>query len=93
MLRHLFIVGYDVVCNKRRAKLLKAVKGHAIGGQKSLYECWFTSAEMQATMHTARTLIDADEDRVFFLQLDPRATVHTLGTAIAPADGEYFYVG
>lgn len=91
--RHLFLIGYDITCDRRRAHVLKAVKGHAVGGQKSLYECWFSSAEMQAAMHTVRTLIDADEDRVLFIRLDPRAVVHTLGTAVAPSDGDYFYVG
>ena len=40
MLRHLFLVGYDIASARRRRQALKAIKGHAIGGQKSLYECW-----------------------------------------------------
>ncbi len=93
MLRHLFLIGYDIVCDRRRAKVLKAVKGHAVGGQKSLYECWFTTGELQAAMHTVRTLIRADADRVVFIRLDERATIHSLGTATAPQDGDFFYVG
>lgn len=93
MLRHLFLVGYDISCSRRRRKALKAVKGHAIGGQKSMYECWLTSGELQQAMHALRGLIDPGTDRVVFVRLDPRATMHMLGTAVAPADGEYFYQG
>jgi CRISPR-associated protein Cas2 len=93
MLRHLFLVGYDIASAKRRRRALKAVKGHAIGGQKSLYECWLTAGELQSAMQTLRELIDADCDRVVFVRLDPRAAVHTLGTAVAPQDGEFFYQG
>jgi CRISPR-associated protein Cas2 len=93
MLRHLFLIGYDIASPRRRRQALKAVKGHAIGGQKSLYECWLTSGELQTAMQTLRRLIDPAQDRVVFVRLDPRATVRTLGKAVAPADGEFFYQG
>lgn len=93
MLRHLFIIGYDIACDRRRRRALKAVKGHAIGGQKSVHECWLTSGELQQAMATLRALIDPATDRVVFLRLDPRAMVHTLGVAVRPQDGEFFYQG
>ena len=93
MLRHLFIIGYDIASHRRRRHALKAVKGHAIGGQKSLYECWLTAGELQQAMATLRRLIDPMTDRVVLVRLDPRAAIHTLGVAVAPADGELFYQG
>ena len=57
MLRHLFLIGYDVSDAGRRRRALKAVKGNAIGGQKSLYECWLTAGELQEVMGTLRRLI------------------------------------
>ncbi len=93
MLRHLFIIGYDISSARRRSKALKAVKGHAIGGQKSLYECWLTAGELQQAMQSLRHLIDHATDRVVFVRLDPRAMVHTLGVAVRPQDGEFFYQG
>ncbi|MFN3829777.1 CRISPR-associated protein Cas2 [Tepidimonas ignava] len=93
MLRHLFLIGYDISSHKRRRQALKTVKGNAIGGQKSLYECWLTSAELQQAMHALRRIIDPQTDRVVFVQLDPRARVHTLGKAVAPQDSEFFYHG
>jgi len=93
MLRHLFLIGYDIACARRRSRALKTVKGHAIGGQKSLHECWLTAGELQQAMAALRRLIDPTEDRVVFVRLDPRASVHTLGVAIRPQDGEFFYQG
>jgi len=93
VIRHLFLVGYDIRCNRRRRHALKALKGNAIGGQKSVYECWLTQQELQALLVTLRELINPLTDRVVFLRLDPRATVHTLGVGIAPADGDFFYQG
>lgn len=93
MLRHLFLIGYDIASPRRRRRALKILKGHAIGGQKSLYECWLTSGELQAAMQALRTLIDPAEDRVVFVRLDPRAALRTLGKAVAPTDGEFFYQG
>lgn len=93
MMRHLFLVGYDISSARRRRKALKAVKGHAVGGQKSLYECWLTVGELQQTMRTLRRLIDDETDRVVFVRLDQRATVHTLGVAVPPGDADLFYQG
>ena len=93
MLRHLFLVGYDIACPRRRRRVLRALKGHAIGGQKSLYECWLTSGELQEAMHEVRLIIDTSLDRVMFVRLDTRAAIHTRGVAVEPADGELFYVG
>ncbi len=92
MQRHLFLVGYDIVCNRRRARVLRQVKGHAVGGQKSLYECWYTSAEFQKAMHAVRTMINTEEDRVVYVRLDPRASIHTIGVAVAPHDADFFYI-
>lgn len=93
MLRHLFLIGYDIASPRRLRHALMAVKANAVGGQKSLYECWLTAGELQQVMRTLRELIDPAEDRIVLLRLDPRATVHTLGTAVAPEDGEFFYQG
>jgi CRISPR-associated protein Cas2 len=93
MLRHLFIVGYDISSSRRRRLALKAIKGNAIGGQKSMYECWLTQRELQQVMATLRALIEAETDRVVFVRLDPRAAIHTLGAGVLPADGDHFYAG
>jgi CRISPR-associated protein Cas2 len=93
MWRHLFLIGYDIRNNRRRRHALRAIKGHAVGGQKSIYECWLTQGELQSAMAMLRSVIDAETDRVVLIRLDPRSTVKTLGVAVAPSDGEFFYHG
>jgi CRISPR-associated protein Cas2 len=90
--RNLYLVAYDVSSPRRRRRLLAAIKGYAIGGQKSLYECWLTEAELRSALTTARALLDPLTDRALFLRLDPRADVRVLGVAVAPADGEFFFL-
>jgi len=93
MIRHLFLVCYDISCAKRRRRALRLVKGNAVGGQKSVYECWLTHGELQQAISGLSGIINKIEDRVLLLRLDPRCTVWTLGAAVAPQDGEFFYQG
>lgn len=92
-MRQLYLISYDIRNNARRARVLRAIKGNAIGGQKSVYECWLDTNEFEAARYSISNLIDTDTDRVFFTRLDPRANVHTLGIAIPPGDGQMFYLG
>jgi CRISPR-associated protein Cas2 len=93
MIRHLFLIAYDISSASRRSKVLNAVKAHATGGQKSLYECWMSTGELQQAMLTIRRLIQPATDRVLIIRLDPRASVRTLGVAVEPSDDDYFYHG
>lgn len=93
MIRHLFLIAYDIRSARRRRRALALVKGHAVGGQKSLYECWLTAGELQQAMRALREIIDPAADRVLLVRLDPRAQVATLGVGVAPADGDFFYQG
>ena len=93
MTRQLYLIGYDIASSRRRRHALLAVKGHAVGGQKSLYECWLSKSELQNMLLKLNGLIDHDVDRVAVVRLNRLASVHTLGVAEAPSDGEYFYCG
>ena len=92
-MRHLHLIGYDISANAARSRALRAIRGNAIGGQKSVYECWLKAGELDYMRLELDGLIDDATDRVLILQLDPRALVHTLGVAVPPEDGELFYLG
>lgn len=92
-MRHLHLIGYDISKNSVRQRTLKAIRGNAIGGQKSVYECWLDGHELDEVREEIARLIDSGSDRVLILRMDPRATVHTLGVASAPTDGALFYQG
>ncbi|NLT65784.1 MAG: CRISPR-associated endonuclease Cas2 [Acidobacteria bacterium] len=91
--RDLYIAAYDIRSPRRLRAVLKAVKGHATGGQKSAYECFLTPAERRGLLGDLDEAIEPDEDRVLLIRLDPRSRVHTLGIAEEPQDPPFFYCG
>ena len=93
MERRLYLAAYDVSDNGRLARVLKAVRGFASGGQKSAYECWLTPTEWQALHREVAELIDPSEDRFILFPLAPRRPMVTLGVAEPPANPEFFYFG
>jgi CRISPR-associated protein Cas2 len=92
-MRNLYLIGYDISDNASRRRVLRSLKGNAIGGQKSLYECWLDAGEFRAAHDNLRGLITEGTDRIVLTRLDPRASVHTLGVAVPPEDGTIFYQG
>jgi len=91
--RDLYIAAYDIGSPKRLRAALKAVKGHATGGQKSAYECFLTRLERIDLLRQLRAVIEPDEDRVLLIRLDPRSRVQTLGIGEPPVDPPFFYCG
>lgn len=90
--RYLFLVGYDISENARRRLALRGVKGHALGGQKSFYECWLSLAELQGLMAQLAACIDPQTDRVVFVQLDSRSASIGLGQAEPIARDDFFHI-
>jgi CRISPR-associated protein Cas2 len=91
--RKLYVLGYDITEDNRRARALKACKGHGLGGQKSVHECLLTKREQRELEARLRRTIDQGGDRLMVLKLDPRAKIHTLGKAEEPPDPPWFYIG
>ncbi len=91
--RTLFIAAYDIRDSKRLRKALKVVRAYASGGQKSVFECFLTVAEQRDLLADVRLVIDETEDNFFLLKLDGRCQVLTLGKAVPPQDGSFYYVG
>ncbi len=91
--RDFFLAAYDVADRRRLAAALQLVRAYATGGQKSVHECFLSSGERNNLMHDMSVLLEEDTDRFLLLRLDPRARIHALGRATAPADPDYFYIG
>jgi CRISPR-associated protein Cas2 len=91
--RKLHVLAYDITEDDRRARALKACKGHGLGGQKSVHECLLSRRECRELEARLRRAMDADGDRLMVLTLDPRAKIHTLGKAEQPPDPPWFYIG
>lgn len=90
--RTLHLAAYDVADPRRLKAALDAARGHATGGQRSVYECFLNAEERQALVLEMAQALDFAEDRFLLIALDPRARVHTLGIAEPPVDPEYFYL-
>lgn len=91
--RSLYLAAYDVAEERRLRTALAVVKTFATGGQKSVYEIFLTTTEKAQLLRTMTLVLHPEDDRFFLLRLDPRSTVHALGTAVAPADPPFFYAG
>lgn len=91
--RKLFIAAYDIKDAKRLRRALKVMRGYASGGQKSVFECFLTSAERSALLVEIETVIDPGEDRFFLLRAAASKRVLTLGKAVPPQNGDFYYIG
>ena len=91
--RQLYIAAYDISCNRRLRKALYVLRSYASGGQKSVFECFLTPAEKAQLLDDVSSIIDPEEDRFILLRLLGAKHIRTLGKAVLPQDGSFFYVG
>lgn len=91
--RHLYLAAYDISCNRRLRKALYVVRAYASGGQKSVFECYLTASEKKRLLGDIGLVIDPTEDRFILLRLLGAQHVRTLGKAVLPQDGSFYYVG
>ncbi len=90
--RTLFLVCYDIGNPKRLYRVHRYLLGYKVGGQKSLYECWLTPAELRQIRQTLEDLIDPTQDRAHIFQLDPRMKIEGLGLATHPPTDAFMIV-
>lgn len=91
MNRSLYLVAYDI-CNPRRLRrVCKYLTGFKVGGQKSVYECWVTPAELRIMRAELDKLMEPGEDRLHILALDPRMKTLCFGLA-KPFEQTFFSI-
>lgn len=81
MQRTLYLIFYDISDFKRLRKIHKLIKAYAIGGQKSLYECWLTPNELLKLKEKLVDQMDLITDRVHIFQLDTQSKPIFMGLA------------
>lgn len=79
--RTLYLVAYDVCEPRRLHKVCRYLTGYKVAGQKSVFEIWVTPAELKRIQADLAVLLDADEDRLHILALDPRSQPRLYGRA------------
>ncbi len=45
--RHLYLLAYDISDGRMRRRVRQMLLSYAVGGQKSLFECWLTQTELR----------------------------------------------
>ena len=90
--RSLYLAAYDVRDPRRLARVLAAAKTFAVGGQRSLYECWLSEGERVAFLDTMAARLHRF-DRFALVRPVSRGPLVTLGIAVAPDDPPFFYQG
>ena len=93
MKRKLFLICYDIRHPSRQRRVLKTIRGNAVDGQRSAYECQVTDAELASLVHSIAFEIDAREDQVGFLEIDSARKTRVAGKASPPQSPIYFYAG
>jgi len=91
--RQLYLAAYDISCNRRLRKALYVLRAYSSGGQKSVFECFLTPSERAQLLEDIDRIINPVEDRFILLKLAGAKHIHTLGKAVVPQDGSFFYVG
>ncbi len=91
--RALYIAAYDVADSKRLRKVHQVVKGYATGGQKSVFECFLTSAERHRLIAKGQSIVNEREDRFALIRVEERAEPFLYGIATPAIDPDFYYVG
>ena len=91
--RQLYLAAYDISSSRRLRKALYVLRSFSSGGQKSVFECFLTTAEKVQLLEDIGLVIDPVEDRFILLRLAGVKHIRTLGRAVLPQDGSFFYVG
>lgn len=73
------LVVYDIVDNKRRYRLHKALKSFGIRVQKSAFECQLDEAQYQRMMKKIVPIIDQSEDLLRVYRLTQKCDIFCLG--------------
>ena len=87
--RKLYLAAYDITQQKRLRAFLRLLREFSGNGQKSVFECWLSTAEKNELTERAYDLMELDEDRFILFLLHTQLPVITLGKADAPIDNTF----
>ncbi len=67
--REYVIIAYDIVDNRSRTRIMKLLKGYGQHTQKSVFECYLDSGQLQELKLKIAREIDEEKDSVRFYRL------------------------
>ena len=81
------VVSYDIVSNRRRYKIMKALEGFGRRVQYSVFECLLTPAQIVDLQRKLKKLAGKDDSvRIYFISADDVKRIVLLGGANITAD-------
>jgi CRISPR-associated protein Cas2 len=88
------IISYDVVEDRRRAKVLKLLKGYGTHVQYSVFECDLQPLQLEQIGRKLTALIDLTTDsvRCYLLDQDAVTRIQILGIGQVSVDPLYYFV-
>ncbi|BFU59579.1 MULTISPECIES: CRISPR-associated endonuclease Cas2 [Rodentibacter] len=87
-----YLIAYDICDSKRLQKVHKIIESYAIGGQKSLYECWVTQHELATLKQNLTACIEPSDDRIYFFQLFENNERQFYGKAYTKSTQPFLFV-
>lgn len=91
--RDLYLAAYDIADPRRLRAALALAREYATGGQKSVFECFLSAADLGDLLSGYSLVLDERDDRFLLIRIGKSSRTYALGMASAPDDGNYFYVG
>lgn len=85
----LVIIAYDIVSDKRRNRIHKALKGYGVNSQRSVFECDIKMSQFKGLITMLELMINKDEDdlRIYRFCSDCVSNIVTMGVAqLSPVD-------
>lgn len=78
--RQLYLFAYDIADARVQGRVRRILRAYAVGGQKSLFECWLTAGELRDLCTRLPPMLAAD-DRLHVLRLSETAPPLLFGCA------------
>ncbi|MDQ7017308.1 MAG: CRISPR-associated endonuclease Cas2 [Gammaproteobacteria bacterium] len=91
--RSLYLLAYDIGSPSRSRRALKLIKAHAIGRQKSVFECLLNRREKQSLMADLAAVLDQQEDYFLLLPLQAKEGSYPLGLASRVMTSDCYLIG
>jgi CRISPR-associated protein Cas2 len=90
----MYVITYDIVNDKRRAKLSQTLKDYGVRVQYSVFESDITPDEAEKLKKYIAKIINLREDSVKFYYIDNRCEekMETLGKKVVTEFAEYYDV-
>lgn len=79
--RSFYVLAYDIACNKRRARIAKAIEALCERVQGSVFEAYLSPAELAALLRKTDKIMQVEEDtlRVYTLCAACKTRIITRG--------------